>query len=173
MGNVNNYKHGQSQTRLWILWTGMKTRVRNRPKYAALGMCQEWYDFEVFKKWSLENGYDEHLTLDRIDNFIGYWPENCRWTTNAIQQRNRVKTLKMTAFGETKSVIDWSEDSRCKVSYRILIRRHYQNWDPEKALTLPPKHARQLMSRSDNRLSSVMNPTGKLPASVPVEDQSA
>ena len=60
--------------------------------YGARGIevCEEWrQDPYSFYLWSLGNGYEDHLTLDRRDNYSGYEPTNCRWITNAENQRNR------------------------------------------------------------------------------------
>jgi hypothetical protein len=45
-------------------------------------VCEEWKHFPIkFIKWALENGYKEHLTIDRIDSSKNYCPENCQWIT--------------------------------------------------------------------------------------------
>lgn len=48
-----------------------------------------------FYNWSMQNGYCDDLTIDRIDNEKGYFPENCRWITNAEQQLNKRNTVKV------------------------------------------------------------------------------
>ena len=59
--------------------------------YGELGIsvCDEWEDFDIFAKWALANGYTDELTIDRIDNFSGYNPSNCRFVSKADQQRNK------------------------------------------------------------------------------------
>jgi hypothetical protein len=43
-----------------------------------------------------------------------------------------------TAFGETKSIVDWSKDERCIVKESTLRTRVIKhNWSGEKALTAP------------------------------------
>ena len=97
-------KHGKSKTRLYILWKQIKKRCNNPHDmvykyYGALGVkvCKEWENnFENFEKWAMENGYDENAprgqcTIDRINPFLGYSPENCRWITLTEQRHNRRK----------------------------------------------------------------------------------
>ncbi len=88
-------KHGKCNTRLHSIWSGMRQRC-NDPSfhayrlYGALGIkvCEEWEDFAIFYSWAINNGYKDNLTLDRIDNYSGYSPDNCRWVTPRDQMQN-------------------------------------------------------------------------------------
>lgn len=92
-----NVIHGGYKTRLYSIWHHMKYRCNNpnAPKYPLYGgrgitVCDEWINsFPAFRDWALDNGYDDNLTLDRIDNNKGYNPNNCRWATSSDQNRNR------------------------------------------------------------------------------------
>lgn len=94
-----NKTHGESKTSLYKLWAGIKKRCYNPNnieynRYGGRGisLCDEWHDFSVFKSWAERNGYQKGLTIDRIDNDVGYNPSNCRWVTRDIQNRNTSRT---------------------------------------------------------------------------------
>jgi hypothetical protein len=102
--------HGQSTKRgrhhrIYVAWLNMLDRTRNPntpnwKRYGAMGIrvCEEWSkSFDSFLKWSLANGYQQHLTIDRIRNEEGYCPENCRWATRSVQCHNRKKRSGFTS----------------------------------------------------------------------------
>lgn len=97
-------KHGESNTRLFKIWGGMKSRCAN-PKtvgwnnYGGKGVrvCEIWAsDFTAFKSWAIENGYKDNLTLDRKNNQGNYEPSNCRWATMKEQASNKTNNVKLT-----------------------------------------------------------------------------
>lgn len=65
--------------------------------YGAKGItvCDEWKnDYFAFEKWSLENGYQDNLSIDRINSDGNYEPNNCRWVNMIIQQNNKKNNKK-------------------------------------------------------------------------------
>lgn len=131
--------------RLHNIYMGMWRRCHNpsHQSYADYGgrgirLCDEWEsDESSFIKWAMEQESEKGWHLDRIDNDGGYSPDNCRYVTPTINNRNRRSTLYATAFGETKALGAWMEDSRCVVAYPTLRARLRYNWDHEKAITTP------------------------------------
>lgn len=73
-----NHKHGDYKKRLYKIWVGLKHRRYNTWNPT---ICKEWSDYKNFRKWALCNGYNDELTIDRVDNSKGYSPDNCEWIT--------------------------------------------------------------------------------------------
>ena len=96
-----NKTHGMSKTRLYHEWVSMRRRCSNPNAKCAesyyekgITVCDEWdKQFEPFRDWALDNGYTDDLTIDRIDNSKGYFPENCRWVPFDEQQRNKTNNV--------------------------------------------------------------------------------
>ena len=79
------------------------TNSPDSKNYHARGItvCKEWAsDFMAFHKWALDNGYNDSLSLDRIDNNKGYSPHNCQWIPIEKQQSNKSNTVYVTYHGE-------------------------------------------------------------------------
>lgn len=84
------YIHGGSGTKLHRLWRGMFERC-NDPKHISfkfyggkgVTVCNEWKVFSVFRCWAQRNGYQNGLSIERIDPLGKYEPSNCEWITRA------------------------------------------------------------------------------------------
>ena len=118
-------------------------------KYGAKGIvvCEEWLNNEIvkgvrpvskgwfnFKEWALSNGYNDTLTIDRIDNSRGYSPDNCRWVSYKKQNNNKVCNLLITFCGETRTLAEW-----CEIKHLDYITTYYRiykyHWEIEKAFS--------------------------------------
>lgn len=103
---------------IYTKYFGMKSRCYNKndPHYRWYGkrgitVCTEWlgkYGLLKFFIWSMENGWEDGLTIDRIDNNRGYSPDNCRWVTMDVQLKNR-RQVKLTYYdGEYRTITEIS-----------------------------------------------------------------
>lgn len=99
-------------------WSNMKQRCLNpkNHKYKNYGgrgikICEEWMNIVGFSQWAIENGWQEGLSLDRIDNNGNYEPSNCRWVS--VSENSKKKS--------TTKISD-------KTAHEIRQRRE-ENWD--------------------------------------------
>lgn len=136
-------KHNLSNSRIFHIWTGMKQRCynKNSPKFHRYGgrgisVCDEWlHDFQAFYDWSMDHGYDDDLTIDRINNDGNYEPSNCRWVTAKEQANNVSYNLIFEMNGKKQTLKQWSED--LGINYVTLYSRIYRNgWSFEKAISV-------------------------------------
>lgn len=129
--NPNHVVHGKSRTRLYGVWSGMKERCNREssPAYVNYGgrgikLCEDWENnFSSFYDWANKNGYEEDLTIERVDNNKGYSPENCTWITKGEQNKNKRSKRLITIGKETKSLAEWCE---CTGLHRSTIHRRYK-----------------------------------------------
>lgn len=101
-------------------------KTPNFNNYGGRGIkvCKEWEnDYFSFRNWALENGYDDSLSLDRIDVNGNYEPANCRWATRTEQANNTRTNMKITYLNETHTVSEWSRITGIK---RSVINDRYK-----------------------------------------------
>jgi hypothetical protein len=135
--------HGLTGHPLHDVWTALKQRCNTESNeffynYGGRGItvCVEWLDFYTFKKWALANGFKEDLYLDRIDNNEGYSPNNCRWVSAILSNRNTRKNRFITYRGETLCLAEWAERLDIPAK-RLSARLTKLNWAEKRALETP------------------------------------
>lgn len=130
-----------SKTPLYHVWQTMKQRCAN-PRYRGyqwygakgIKVCKEWNDVRNFYEWAMDNGYEEGLTLDRVDSSGNYEPSNCRWVTMAAQQSNKSNNHTIEYHGERHMLTQWSKllgIPRTTLSNRLMSL----GWSVERAFT--------------------------------------
>ena len=80
-------KRNDNESPLYFPWMVMCNSCSN-PKsrdYKNLGakgiyVCDEWKNnFRAFEEWSIRNGWEQGLKIDRYDLDGPFCPENCAW----------------------------------------------------------------------------------------------
>lgn len=138
--NKNNQygkKHGLSHDRIYNIYANMIQRCTNSKvnrfkNYGGRGIkvCDEWLEnFMNFYNWAIENGYEEQLTIERIDVNGNYEPNNCTWITNKEQQNNRTNNVNITINGETLNMRQWSKATG--VNEKTIEKRIRMGWQGE------------------------------------------
>ena len=140
--------HGQSRSRLYSIWHSMLSRCENQHnigygRYGGRGVtvCKEWHDFNNFMQWAERTGYQENLTIDRIDVNEGYNPVNCQWATMHEQARNKRNNANITYHGVTRCLSDWAATFGINV-VTLWMRIFRDGWDVERAFTTPVRQRR-------------------------------
>lgn len=128
--------------KLYYSWVGIRRREkgrcfkdgdRHKKIYENVVVDDEWKTWENYKKWALENGYQEGLSIDRIDNDKGYSPENCRWVSVAENNRNKKSVKKYEYCGEMLTLGQIAERNNVdRVCFCNRVRK--LGWSIEKAL---------------------------------------
>ncbi len=126
-------RHGQVNTRLYQIWENARQRCRNPKAFSykyyggsGISFCKEWDSFLAFKKWAEENGYNDTLTLERIDIKKSYTPNNCKWIPHFQQQANTRKTRTVIYNGEKIHVSEFARRigrTRMEVLYLLNTGR--------------------------------------------------
>ena len=128
--------------RLYRIWKGIRARCNNKSQtswvhYGGRGIkiCSEWDSFDVFERWALQNGYNDSLSIDRINNDGDYEPQNCRWATRKEQRRNTRQNRYVTYRGYTASLIEVCE--KFGKNYDRVDDRIRRGWTIDDAMDLP------------------------------------
>lgn len=125
------YSHGHAQrgkrSSTYQIWEGVKKRCKSPtckayPNYGGRGitLCDRWLDFTSFLEDMGEK--PDGMSLERIDNNKGYSLENCKWASRKEQANNKRNNVLITAFGKTKTISQWVDEtglSYCTIYLRL------------------------------------------------------
>ncbi len=127
-------KHSMYGTKIYRVWGAMVQRCcnSNNPHFdryggRGIGVSEAWKEFAAFYA---DMGDANGMTLERIDNDLGYSKDNCKWATRKEQARNRSNTVIFTAHGKAMTVDEWSGFlGISRECLRGRIRRGWKNED--------------------------------------------
>lgn len=129
--------------RLCSIYHGIKDRCYNKncksfSSYGGkgIGMCEDWLKNPMdFYEWSIYNGYDNDLTIDRLDHSKGYSPENCRWVTKEENCKRISSCINLEVSGITHSLSEWSRLLGFHRNYiGKKMKQHGKEWVVNKIL---------------------------------------
>lgn len=100
----------------------------------GISVCERWASFDNFLQDMGEKPTPKHQ-LDRINNDLGYFPDNCRWVLNIQNCNNTSKCRKIAAFGRTLTISEWAREIGCNPE--TIRARLDRGWPPEKAVSEP------------------------------------
>lgn len=126
-----NIRHGHAvknkRTPEYSTWLSMIHRCHSpsNSSYATYGakgitVCERWRKFENF--FSDMGLKPAGHSIDRVNNSLGYSPENCRWADAKTQSLNRSATQLIEINGVTKCISEWCKDYGVKNS-TVSMRR--------------------------------------------------
>lgn len=134
--------HNLSNTKLYKVWHHMKERcyLKTDKRYKNYGgrgikICDEWKnDFINFYNWAINNGYQENLTIDRINVNGNYTPLNCRWVTWKEQANNTTRNHYIEYNGEKHTISEWAD--LLNISSKTLQIRLKRGWSIEDTIKI-------------------------------------
>jgi len=148
--------HGMTQDPIHACWNNMKQRCQNPkasgyPLYGGRGIrvCDEWQDFQTFYGWAVSHGYEEGLTIERIDVNGNYCPENCTWIPKSEQNNNTRQNHYLTYDGRTMPLNQWAREiGITSASLRYRIRA---GWDEGRIFTEGAKRNELIEYRGEKK----------------------
>lgn len=111
----NEYKSSKTKTREYSIWVGIKDRCGNPhnksyQNYGGRGIsiCAEWEN--SFEQFFCDMGpCPENFTIERINNELGYFKENCCWIPQSEQSKNRRNVSRVNFMGEMFLIREFAE----------------------------------------------------------------
>lgn len=134
-------RHGMYKSREYTSWESMMARCYNKNHHAyknyggrGIIVCERWLDFALFYE-DMGNRPSGRFSLDRIEINGDYCKENCKWSNDFEQARNRRDSVYFELNGERKTIPEWAEITGIR---RETLRGRLQHgWPVDVALTYP------------------------------------
>lgn len=108
--------HKPSKHPLYPIYCGIKNRCYNKKAHAysryggrGILVCDRWKNsFHAFVR-DIGPRPSTEYSIERIDNNLGYSPENCVWGSKLQQSRNRSNNVMITHEGKRMCLTEWAD----------------------------------------------------------------
>lgn len=135
--------------RLYNIYHGILSRCYkiqdadyNRYGARGINVCQEWKDsFKEFYDWSINNGYKNDLSIDRINVNGNYEPNNCRWVDSKIQANNKTNNVFINYKNKTQTIKQWADE--LNLSYDLIRERYRKGMSTNDIFNIPKRKAKK------------------------------
>lgn len=134
--------HGVSHTAEYRAWQTMRRRCyepsdQAYPDYGGRGItvCDRWLESPLNFIEDMGLKPSPAHTLDREENSLGYFKDNCRWVTHKVNNQNRRSNRLITYLGRTQPLICWIRELGLNES--LVTNRLHSQWPIERVFTEP------------------------------------
>ena len=137
--------HGESKTRLYRIFAHIKERCNNQnckeyKWYGGKGVTCNFGSFEEFRDFAYSHGYNDALTVDRVDVNGNYSSDNIRFIPLKLQARNTTANVKINYKGVELCAAEWADI--LGVQANTLTKRKRSGWDDDRTIETPTKNSK-------------------------------
>lgn len=89
-------------------YDAMLSRPKHAKTYEKVDVCSQWRGEQGFETFVKDMGLRRHggLSLERLNPFVGYFPENCTWADRHTQDRNKTNSVRYNVEGQLMNLVD-------------------------------------------------------------------
>lgn len=139
---VHNNAKREGASGAYRSWTAMLQRVKTNKNYKDRQVCERWKGKDGFSNFLADMGdRPEGHSIERKDNNLGYFPENCKWATKKEQASNTCRSVVVTLDGKSDNLFAWCE--KLGIPYYLVKQRKKRGMSLEEALTTPIDKSKQ------------------------------
>lgn len=136
--------HGFSRHPLRKVWEGMIDRC-SKPNHSSyknygargISVCDRWIGENGFTRFISDMGDRPSAShsIERVNNSMGYFPDNCKWATMKEQARNTRYNRIVKYNGESMCVSELAE--RTGVKRSLIFSRLRRGWSVSDCVLIP------------------------------------
>lgn len=140
-------REGSSTERIYGIWSHMNYRCSEKASTSdyrnyygrGIKVCYEWNTdnpngYLNFKKWAFNNGYDDSLSIERVNVNDNYCPENCKWIPLKDQALNKTNTIYLDFEDGAVSLNNFAIDKNINKS--TIIKRYKNGASKDELLSM-------------------------------------